>query len=232
MAAGLRRRGGAVGPTRRGPGPGRHRPEHDRRAGADRHARSATGASPRDGRGGPVVILDIAVPRDFDPAHPRRRPTFLFNIDDLKRIREQTLADRRQARRPGRGDRRAGGAAVPRGLGAARQRPGDRPADGRLRRQTARQVVGAAAWPAQRQADRRRQARHRGGVPAAQNQFLHGPISALGEASREGGGSHTAGGAAAPVPARRLRRFASRSAKTIRSSRSIATRITPPQRYS
>jgi glutamyl-tRNA reductase len=44
--------------------------------------------------GGPMVILDIAVPRDFDPAIHDGDRTCLFNIDDLKRIREATLADR------------------------------------------------------------------------------------------------------------------------------------------
>jgi glutamyl-tRNA reductase len=45
---------------------------------------------------GPVVILDIAVPRDFDPRIHDGERTFLFNIDDLKRIREQTLAQRQR----------------------------------------------------------------------------------------------------------------------------------------
>jgi glutamyl-tRNA reductase len=44
--------------------------------------------------GGPVVILDIAVPRDFDPEIHDGDRTCLFNIDDLKRIRERTLQDR------------------------------------------------------------------------------------------------------------------------------------------
>ena len=43
---------------------------------------------------GRVVILDIAVPRDFDPAIHDGDQTCLFNIDDLKRIREATLAQR------------------------------------------------------------------------------------------------------------------------------------------
>ncbi|MCC6418766.1 MAG: glutamyl-tRNA reductase [Gemmataceae bacterium] len=46
--------------------------------------------------GGPVVILDIAVPRDFDPRIHDGDRTCLFNIDDLKRIREQTLRDRQR----------------------------------------------------------------------------------------------------------------------------------------
>jgi len=40
------------------------------------------------------VILDIAVPRDFDPRIHDGDRTCLFNIDDLKRIRDATLADR------------------------------------------------------------------------------------------------------------------------------------------
>jgi glutamyl-tRNA reductase len=44
--------------------------------------------------GGPLVILDIAVPRDFDPGIHDGDRTCLFNIDDLKRIREQTLIER------------------------------------------------------------------------------------------------------------------------------------------
>jgi len=48
--------------------------------------------SATDGR--PAVILDIAVPRDFDPGIHDGDRTCLFNIDDLKRIRERTLAER------------------------------------------------------------------------------------------------------------------------------------------
>ena len=46
--------------------------------------------------GGPAVILDIAVPRDFDPSIHDGDGTCLFNIDDLHRIREATLAHRRR----------------------------------------------------------------------------------------------------------------------------------------
>jgi len=46
--------------------------------------------------GGPLVILDIAVPRDFDPRIHDGDRTCLFNIDDLKRIQEATLSDRRR----------------------------------------------------------------------------------------------------------------------------------------
>jgi glutamyl-tRNA reductase len=42
----------------------------------------------------PIVVLDIAVPRDFDPRIHDGDRTFLFNIDDLEHIRQQTLRDR------------------------------------------------------------------------------------------------------------------------------------------
>ncbi len=46
--------------------------------------------------GGPIVILDIAVPRDFDPRIHDGERAFVFNIDDLKRIREQTIHQRQK----------------------------------------------------------------------------------------------------------------------------------------
>lgn len=45
---------------------------------------------------GSLVILDIAVPRDFDPTIHDGDRTCLFNIDDLNRIRDQTLEERRK----------------------------------------------------------------------------------------------------------------------------------------
>ncbi|MBI3410300.1 MAG: glutamyl-tRNA reductase [Planctomycetes bacterium] len=46
--------------------------------------------------GGAMVILDIAVPRDFDASIHDGDRVCLFNIDDLQRIREQTLRDRKK----------------------------------------------------------------------------------------------------------------------------------------
>ncbi|MGL4554043.1 MAG: glutamyl-tRNA reductase [Gemmataceae bacterium] len=43
-----------------------------------------------------VAILDIAVPRDFDPRIHDGDQTFLFNIDDLRRSQEATLSRRRE----------------------------------------------------------------------------------------------------------------------------------------
>jgi glutamyl-tRNA reductase len=41
-----------------------------------------------------LVVLDIAVPRDFDPRVHDGDRIFLFNIDDLKHIRAKTLQER------------------------------------------------------------------------------------------------------------------------------------------
>lgn len=45
-------------------------------------------------RHGPLVVLDIAVPRDFDPRIHDGDRVFLFNIDDLTRVKDDTLAKR------------------------------------------------------------------------------------------------------------------------------------------
>ena len=50
----------------------------------------------RPKRTSPLVVLDIAVPRDFDPQIHDGDRVFVFNIDDLTRVREQTLGGRRK----------------------------------------------------------------------------------------------------------------------------------------
>src|SRR6266478_4982283 len=50
--------------------------------------------------GGTMVILDIAVPRDFDPRIHDGDRACLFNIDDLQRISAQTLKERQKALAP------------------------------------------------------------------------------------------------------------------------------------
>jgi glutamyl-tRNA reductase len=49
---------------------------------------------------GTMVILDIAVPRDFDPRIHDGDRACLFNVDDLKRIQDQTIQERQQHVRP------------------------------------------------------------------------------------------------------------------------------------
>jgi glutamyl-tRNA reductase len=138
--------------------------------------------------GGPVVILDIAVPRDFDPAIHDGDQVCLFNIDDLERIREQTLADRlrhvgpaeavveHEARRfAGEWARRRHGALI-----------AELTADCDRKRQA---VVGQLLGRLNGQLTDADKQRIEGAFRLLQNQILHGPISALGEASHEGGGS-------------------------------------------
>jgi glutamyl-tRNA reductase len=143
---------------------------------------------PRRG-GGPVVILDIAVPRDFDPRIHDGDRTCLFNIDDLKRIREQTLRDRlrhvapaeaiieqEQKRFLSEWARRRNGPVIARlmqDFEAKRQA---------IVSQVLRRLNGTLS-----EADREY---IEGAFRLLQNQFLHGPISALAEEPHEGG-KHT-----------------------------------------
>jgi glutamyl-tRNA reductase len=139
--------------------------------------------------GGTVVILDIAVPRDFDPRIHDGDRTCLFNIDDLKRTRERTLADRLRHVGPAEAiieeeqrrflkewGRRRNGPVIARlteDLEAKRQA---------IVRQLLNRLNGRLS-----DADR---AYVEGAFRLLQNQFLHGPITALAEEAPEGGG-HT-----------------------------------------
>ena len=44
----------------------------------------------------PLLLIDIAVPRDIDPDVNRMDNVFLYNIDDLQTITEAALRQRRQ----------------------------------------------------------------------------------------------------------------------------------------
>ena len=145
-------------------------------------------AAIRHRRGGrPAVILDSAVPRDFDPDIHDGESTFVFNVDDLKNVREKTLAKRRAH------------------LMAAEdiiEREHRRFADDWGRRKNG-QVI---AQLTQEFEARRREvmdplltrlngkltAQERQDIEAAfrlfQNKLLHGPIAAIGVESRSGGG--------------------------------------------
>ncbi len=135
---------------------------------------------------GRVVILDIAVPRDFDPRIHDGDRTCLFNIDDLKRIREQTLRDRLKHVAPAEAiieqevrrflsdwTRRRNGPVIAR---LTRDFEAKRAAivnrllarlNGKLTHADREEIEGA--------------------FQLLQNQFLHGPISALAKEAPEGG---------------------------------------------
>jgi glutamyl-tRNA reductase len=138
---------------------------------------------------GTVVILDIAVPRDFDPRIHDGDQTCLFNIDDLVRIREKTQHDRLKHVAPAEAivehevrrfleewARRRNGPVIARltqEFEAKRQAIVDKllgRLDGRLGDADRADIDGA--------------------FRLFQNQLLHGPISALTEETDQGGAGH------------------------------------------
>jgi glutamyl-tRNA reductase len=136
--------------------------------------------------GGPMVILDIAVPRDFDPRIHDGDRVCLFNIDDLQRIREQTLASRQKHVGPAEAIVEQEAARFVKEW--TRRRHGPIIAQltddfDRKRRAVMSQLMGKLNG---KLSDADRQSIE-GAFRLLQNQFLHGPISALGDASHEGG---------------------------------------------
>jgi glutamyl-tRNA reductase len=139
---------------------------------------------------GTVVILDIAVPRDFDPRIHDGDQTFLFNIDDLMRIREKTQQDRLKHLGPAE-------AIVAqehhRFMGEwARRRHG--PVIARLTQEfeAKRQaIVTKLLGRLNGRLSEVDRADIEGAFRLFQNQLLHGPISALTEDSHEPGPRHT-----------------------------------------
>jgi glutamyl-tRNA reductase len=130
--------------------------------------------------GRPVVILDIAVPRDFDSRIHDGERTFLFNIDDLQRIREQTLRDRLQHVAPAEAiveqEQR-------RFLGEwSRKKNGPIIAALHQDFETKRlEIVAQLLSKLNGKFDEADRARIEGAFRLLQNRFLHGPITALAE---------------------------------------------------
>ena len=149
--------------------------------------RYAERVAPR--RSGTQVILDIAVPRDFDPAIHDGDRVCLFNIDDLTRVREQTMAVRRKQLAPAEAIIEAEVKRFADDWG--RRKHG--PVIGQLTSEVdkLRLEVTAQLLPrlnGKLSDDDRRTIE--GAFRLFQNKLLHGPIAALQEASREGQ-SHT-----------------------------------------
>lgn len=135
---------------------------------------------------GPMVVLDIAVPRDFDPAIHDGDRVCLFNIDDLQRVRQRTLAERLRHAGPAEAIVEQEADRFVREW--ARRRTGPTIAQltedfDRKRRAVVGQLLGKLNG---RLSDADKKAVE-GAFRLLQNQFLHGPISALGEESHQGG---------------------------------------------
>jgi glutamyl-tRNA reductase len=142
--------------------------------------------------GGPVVILDIAVPRDFEPRIHDGDQTFLFNVDDLQKLRESTLARRREHVGPAEAIVEQEAQRFLKDW--ARRRNG--PVIDRLTKEfeaKRREVVDnlMARLNGKLTEDDRRYIEK--AFRLLQNQFLHGPISALAEETHAGPstGGHT-----------------------------------------
>jgi glutamyl-tRNA reductase len=141
----------------------------------------------RSGR--PLVIFDMAVPRDFDPAIHDGESVILFNVDDLTRVADQALAERRRH--------------IPAAEAIIAQevqqfvldwnRRKDGPIIGRLTAEVDRlreAVVGPLLQRFNGKLTEADKAYIEGAFRLFQNRLLHGPIAALQEASRSGQG-HT-----------------------------------------
>ncbi len=131
----------------------------------------------------PLFFIDIAVPRDVDPAVHELDGCFLYDIDDLEAVVSETLDG---PPRRGGGRRAAGGGgdrALPRVAGLARRRPGDLGApsarrgdpDGRARQAARRSPTGSASASSQVTAQ----------IVA---KLLHEPTVRMKEAAVDGGG--------------------------------------------
>lgn len=136
-------------------------------------------------RTGTQVVLDIAVPRDFDPAIHDGDRVCVFNVDDLTRVREQTLARRRKHVAPAEGIVEQ----EVRNFAADWDRRRSGPVIGQLTAEADRlraEIVG----PLLAKLDGRLTDDDRKYIEGAfrlfQNKLLHNPKAALQEASREG----------------------------------------------
>jgi glutamyl-tRNA reductase len=142
---------------------------------------------------GTAVIIDIAVPRDFDPTIHDGDRVVLFNVDDLKRMGEDVLRDRRK-------HVAAAESIVAQEVGQflrewARRRNGPIIAQLTQDLEAKRQVIVKQLF--QRLNGRLNEddcSYIEGAFRLLQNQFLHGPITALTEDTHQGApgsGGHT-----------------------------------------
>ncbi|MFO0847265.1 MAG: glutamyl-tRNA reductase [Gemmataceae bacterium] len=134
-----------------------------------------------------LVVLDIAVPRDFDPAIHDGDRVCVFNIDDLSRVREQTLARRRRHVAPA---EEIVAAEVQRFVADwTRRRSG--PVIGQLTAEVDRlraEVVTPLLGKLNGKLTAEEKRYVEGAFRLFQNRVLHGPIAALQEAHHEGQG--------------------------------------------
>ncbi|QDU23165.1 glutamyl-tRNA reductase [Urbifossiella limnaea] len=141
---------------------------------------------PRRGRR-KLVVFDLAVPRDFDPRIDDGDAVTVFNVDDLNRVRDQQLAERRRHLAPA---EELVAEEVTAFLTDWNRRK-DGPVIGALTEEVNR-IRDEVLGPLLGKLNGRLTAADKAAVEAAfrlmGNKMLHGPIAALKEASREGHG--------------------------------------------
>jgi glutamyl-tRNA reductase len=138
---------------------------------------------------GTLVILDIAVPRDFDPRVHDGDQTFVFNIDDLQRICRRTLQERLRHVAPAEAiieqeTRRFLADWARRRIGPV---IGDLTRDFEAKRQAIVKQLFTRLNGKLSEAD---QEYIEGAFQLLQNQILHGPISALTQETHRGDSGH------------------------------------------
>jgi len=134
---------------------------------------------------GTLVVLDIAVPRDFDPAIHDGDRVCLFNIDDLTRVREQTIAARHAHLAPA----EAIIAAEAKKFLDDWNRRKSGPVIQQLRTEFDKvraEVLAGVLSKLNGKVSDADKAYIEGGFRLLQNKLLHGPISALQQASKDG----------------------------------------------
>ena len=91
---------------------GRHRRRLDVLAAPDRRGRRARAWSCARATGRPLVLIDIAVPRDIEPACGELDGVSVYDMDDLQAVVTRNLERARGRARQGRGGRRGGDPAL------------------------------------------------------------------------------------------------------------------------
>ena len=132
-----------------------------------------------------MVIFDMAVPRDFDPAIHDGDRVSLYNVDDLNQVRDQQVAQRRKHIAPA--EAIVDAEVTKFVLDWNRRKDG--PIIGQLTAEVDRLRDGVVR-PLLEKFDGQLTAAERAWIEGAfrlfQNRLLHGPIAALQEASKEG----------------------------------------------
>ena len=133
-----------------------------------------------------ALILDIAIPRDFDPRIGDLDQVMLYNVDDLRAQAEQNRQPPAEGGRPGPGDHRARDRRLLRRAPPPAPRRRRPPPARRLRRRRSAAASSTPSSPRRPDLDRRPARGDRPHGPAAlQNQFLHHPRAALRSAASD-----------------------------------------------